>query len=284
MYLAEIHGKLSRDNENKEDILTSNVFSFFKYANRKIFLFELIKLLGLDVSESDATEAEFCFWPTFEDHTEPDLVLLIGKYYLLFEAKYQSSFGKETHDRKHQIAREIEGGQYEAQNLGKNFKIIALTAHYSDKPEIKRGIPVEYCDNLLWINWQRIALMIYQQVEKNPDLPTETRLFANDLYELLVRKRLRNYEGTKVLSSFSKTLRQKTDRIFFEAKTASYRGAFLGFKTTLPNLKLSQVPAKELFWNHQKNFFGKLASDEKSIQPAGILFFERKEDEQTRDC
>ena len=34
MYLAEIHGKLSMENENKEDILTSNVFSFFKYANR----------------------------------------------------------------------------------------------------------------------------------------------------------------------------------------------------------------------------------------------------------
>ena len=28
MYLAEIRGKLSKDNENREDILTSNVFSF----------------------------------------------------------------------------------------------------------------------------------------------------------------------------------------------------------------------------------------------------------------
>src|SRR6185503_15550538 len=105
MYLAEIHGKLSRDNENKEDILASNVFSFFKYANRKIFLFALIRMLGLHISELDAAQAEFRFWPTFEDNTEPDLVLLIGKYYLLFEAKYRSGFGKETLNRKHQIAR-----------------------------------------------------------------------------------------------------------------------------------------------------------------------------------
>jgi hypothetical protein len=283
MYLAEIHGKLSRDNENKEDILASNVFSFFKYANRKIFLFALIRMLGLNVSELDATQAEFRFWPTFDDHTEPDLVLLIGKYYLLFEAKYHSGFGKETLNRKHQIAREVEGGSYEAQNLGKDFKIIAVTAHYSEKPEIKRGIPAKYRDDLLWINWQSIALLINQQVEKHPGLPIETRLFANDLYELLVRKRLRNYEGVKVLSALPKALRLRTDKIFFEAKTASYRGAFLGFMATLPDPKLSQPSSIGIFWNDQKNFFEKFASEGQSIQPVGTLFFERKENEQTRD-
>ncbi len=46
MYLAELHGKLSSNVERKEDILTSNVFSFFKYSNRKVYLKELMKLLG----------------------------------------------------------------------------------------------------------------------------------------------------------------------------------------------------------------------------------------------
>ena len=50
MYLAEIHGKLSRKQENQEDILTSNVFSFFKYAPRNIFLSAFIQNLGLNVS------------------------------------------------------------------------------------------------------------------------------------------------------------------------------------------------------------------------------------------
>lgn len=275
MYLAEIHGKLSKDNENKEDILTSNVFSFFKYANREVFLLEFIKLLGLEISVPDVMNAEFHFWPTFVDKTEPDLVLIVGKYYLLFETKYHSGFGKETQDKKHQVVREIEGGKYEAQNLEKDFKIIAVTAHYSDKPEIKKDIPKEYLDDLIWINWQSIALMVYQQVEKNPSLPAETRLFANDLYELLVRKKLRNYEGVKVLSILPKKLRPKIKNIFFEASTASYRGAFLGFTITLPKLGLTQLNSDALFWHPQKNFFEELLHEGISIHPVETVFFMR---------
>ena len=35
--------ELSKRNEDREDILTSNVFSFFKYADRRVFLFNLLK-------------------------------------------------------------------------------------------------------------------------------------------------------------------------------------------------------------------------------------------------
>jgi hypothetical protein len=38
MYQAELKGKLPEETEKMEDILTSNVFSFFKYSNRIIFL------------------------------------------------------------------------------------------------------------------------------------------------------------------------------------------------------------------------------------------------------
>ncbi len=71
MYLAEIQGKLSQRNENKEDILTSNVFSFFKYADRTIFLYHLItKSLGIDITKKDAQCAEFHFWPRYDDNTD----------------------------------------------------------------------------------------------------------------------------------------------------------------------------------------------------------------------
>jgi hypothetical protein len=121
MYLAEIHGKLSSDNENKEDILTSNVFSFFKYTDREIFFYPFIKSLGLDISIDDCRRADFIFWPSYSDHTEPDLVILVGKYYLLVEAKYYSGFSKETPRLKHQIVREIDGGMAEAKSLDKDF-------------------------------------------------------------------------------------------------------------------------------------------------------------------
>jgi len=78
MYLAELHGKLSSNAERKEDILTSNVFSFFKYADRKVYLKQLITLLGIEANDNDLETADFVFWPNYDDHTQPDLVTVVG--------------------------------------------------------------------------------------------------------------------------------------------------------------------------------------------------------------
>jgi hypothetical protein len=95
MYEAELRGKLSTNLQTSEDILTSNVFSFFKYSDRKVFLQQYLHQLGIDVSRQDVKSAQFIFWPRFDDQTEPDLVLIVGNYYILVEAKYSSSFGKD---------------------------------------------------------------------------------------------------------------------------------------------------------------------------------------------
>jgi len=71
MYIAELRGKLSQRIERMEDILTSNVFSFFKYSTREIFLKGYLNKLKIYVSDQEAIEAEFIFWPHFEDNTEP---------------------------------------------------------------------------------------------------------------------------------------------------------------------------------------------------------------------
>ena len=112
MYIAELKGKFSEKGKNKEDVLTSNVFSFFKYADRTIFLKPFLEELGLDmqISGDDVVKAIFDFWPNYDDRTEPDVVVGVGKYYILFEAKYKSDFGKETELHKDQLTRELEGG------------------------------------------------------------------------------------------------------------------------------------------------------------------------------
>ena len=51
MYQAELRGKLPSDFERKEDILTSNVFSFFKYADRTIYLKRLMNLIDVKVDD-----------------------------------------------------------------------------------------------------------------------------------------------------------------------------------------------------------------------------------------
>ena len=115
MYLAELSGKVSSKMSKNEDLLTSNVFSFFKYSARKTYLLPYLKTIGFqDISEKDVKEAQFIFWPRFDDQTEPDLILIVGKYYILFEAKYTSGFGEETETKKGQLHREIEGGLNEA--------------------------------------------------------------------------------------------------------------------------------------------------------------------------
>ena len=100
MVIAELHGKLSSKLQDMEDILTSNVFSFFKYTNRTIFLNGFLKKLGFVFAETELQTAEFRFWPSLDDHTEPDLVLLIGKKYIMVEAKYFASFQPETNREK----------------------------------------------------------------------------------------------------------------------------------------------------------------------------------------
>jgi hypothetical protein len=80
MYIAELHGKLSIEKEKKEDILTSNVFSFFKYTDRDTFLYPFLEKLIPDISREDTEHAVFHFWPCYDDHTEPDLVIVTDKY------------------------------------------------------------------------------------------------------------------------------------------------------------------------------------------------------------
>jgi hypothetical protein len=44
-----------------EDILTSNVFSFFKYVDRKVFLKSLLRKIDIKVSSNDLLNTDFIF-------------------------------------------------------------------------------------------------------------------------------------------------------------------------------------------------------------------------------
>ena len=70
--------------------------------------------MGFGVSEQEAKAAEFLFWHRLEDNTEQDLVIKVGRYYLLFEAKYFSGFAGGTEVTDAQLLREIKGGRLEA--------------------------------------------------------------------------------------------------------------------------------------------------------------------------
>jgi len=228
LYLAEIHGKLSREIERKEDVLTSNVFSFFKYSDRRIFLKRFLELFDCNVSEMEALSAEFYFWPIYDDGTEPDIVIIVGNYYLLFEAKYFSGFGQENQKIKHQLEREYKGGIYESSQFEKQFKLIAITADYYNNLAKYKNIPEDIRDKIIWINWQKITKLLEVIIDENVPISNEVTIFCQDLITLLQKKRLRNYYGFNYL--FSKAYKLlETSRIFFDLDTIKYKDIFLGF-------------------------------------------------------
>jgi hypothetical protein len=273
MYLAEIQGKLSLYIERKEDLLTSNVFSFFKYAPRDVFLYHLLKSIDIPVTKEEAVGAEFNFWPRYENNTEPDLVIIVGEYYLLFEAKYFSDFGQEVGETKHQLVREIEGGKYEAGNLGKKFELIAVTADYHFDRYKHPDVPVDLFPELSWVNWQRIALLIYDILENGIELSPEIRDFAEDLYALFLKKNLRTFAGISVLARVGQ-LSSWSDKVFFEARTARYRGDFIGFVESLAVEELLTIVPTQLFFRPSLSFFEGFAKMEMIRHHPGSLFFE----------
>jgi len=196
-------------------------------------------------------------------------VIVVGNYYLLFEAKYHSGFGAD------QLVREIEGGDLEAASQDKLFRIIAVTAHYSRDLEIFQAVPVKLHPNLIWINWQRIALVVFEVIERRPALPDETLLFAKDLYCLLLKKNLRYYEGPRVLSAVP-ALISPGEAIFFNASTAVYRGDFIGFSQALEDRpRMAAVPNQIFFPLRVSSFVEAVPTKlprQKFTQPPGDLF------------
>lgn len=270
MYIAEVRGKFTPSEERKEDILTSNVFSFFKYAKREVFLYQLLQLIKTPVQKKDVEGAEFIFWPTYEDGTEPDLVLIVGEYYLLFEAKLHSGFSKGINISQHQICREISGGEIEARNLNKRFKFIAVTAHY-EKARFLAENPIVSAFNFQWINWHQIALLLQRILHNYNSLDKETRCFAEDLYSLFLNKNLRSFAGVEVLTSL-KNLHHSSPVLFFDPKTAEHRGDFLGFISSLEESLLLLPSPESIFFRAEFPFSYNVIDELQNYIPEAIFF------------
>jgi hypothetical protein len=258
MLQVELRGKLPSSTEGLEDILTSNVFSLFKYSNRQIFLRSYLEsMLGLKISAQEARDAAFRFWPCFEDGTEPDLIITVGNYYLVFEAKYFSGFGKGDTNREPQLVREIRGGLQEAEDIDRDFYLIALTADNTCREEKFKGIPVSLSAFVKWTNWQSIAALLSETLETNTTIARQEREFAADLCALLDKKNLRGFRGFCVLRRCRAT-EPNEDVLFYDFRAAEFRGEFIGFVPSLSILRPTEPRRKKLFYEKQKKYFSPL--------------------------
>lgn len=251
MYIAELKGKLPGNLEGSEDILTSNVFSFFKYSDRTIYLKRFFETLAIPSNDYDLEAAEFLFWPVYSDGTEPDIVIIAGEYYVLIEAKLGAGFGPEDEKHGAQLEREYLYGSAAAVEMGKKFILVALTADYTfPKKKLDMYSNIIYPENFKWINWQAVSRILTELLESEAVLPD--RDFTMDLLGLLDKKRLRSFQSFSRLSYN----RPPRDVLFFSANTADYRGDFIGFINVLAGLGGIESSGYRIFYG--TDFFNSL--------------------------
>lgn len=227
MIIAELYGKISSKLEDMEDILTSNVFSFFKYSNRQL-LMGYLSQLGISVTLKDSENAEFLFWQSYDDGTEPDLVVICGEYYILFEAKLYSDFSPQTAIIASQISREIKMGKLAAENLGKEFVYVAITAEYhKNKTKFLNYEKKEF--NFIWTNWQSVTSFLENNISNHT--PHYNNGFIKDLHSLLIKKRLRSYKGISNVKGHNNY--GTYNSIFYDFKSSKFKGEFSGYKERL---------------------------------------------------
>jgi hypothetical protein len=142
--------------------------------------------------------------------------------------------------------REIKGGILEAGNDGKHFSLVAITADYSFKPEKFTCILPKQGGIFRWTNWQKVAALIYHVLESDIQLDNTERGFAEDLYDLLCRKNLREYGGIRAFANIRYRPRA-FETIFFDAATAAFRGDLVGFAKSLSYESRLVPPSTSIF-------------------------------------
>lgn len=243
MIEAILHGKLSRQQENLEDLLTSAVFGRLKLLPAHVlgaFLARAQTLQGARPLEPLASprSVEYAFWPQLRaagcDDTEPDVLLTVHAHAgaarrVLVEAKYRS--GKSSRAAgdeepgadvvspgerriRDQLAREWE----HLSNLDPEGWVVYLTPSFvmprSDLVEAQDELRARNrtAGRFCWLSWRELERLEYVDP------------VTAELRRLLVRLGLRAFHGIGRLGpihadwSFTKALwRAKTEPAHLEA-------------------------------------------------------------------
>jgi hypothetical protein len=214
MLQAQLRGKLTREEEDMEDLLTSNVFGAISYS---LPVEGLIPFLNsLEDSEGDKfsvdldiIKVDYSFWPWIEEENcngcEPDVKIEIQlrdmrKLIFFVEAKYfsgKSSEGNEEYEAPYdQLAREWDNLQeFASIEHGIPF-FIYITADLSYPKKSFAESDQDYKRyrskgmRMFWTSWQRVV-----KVFSNRTNGYLKRDIFSDLVELLRRQGLTFYEG-----------------------------------------------------------------------------------------
>jgi hypothetical protein len=191
MLQAMLHGKLSRQEEDLEDLLTSNTFGLMKYLPPGAILLPFLCLAknpsrnhSLEFWLQGPIEVErFRFWPSLYHpdclSCEPDVEIVFlhadgTKTWILIEAKYRSGKSSEaivgTKKPNDQLAREFDNlKNISLRERITQYALVYLTTDYTCPENELRESAKEYREkrgsdpDIYWLSWR----MIYDVLESS---------------------------------------------------------------------------------------------------------------------
>ena len=207
MFIAQIRNKLTRQEEQMEDLLTSNVFGLWRYLPAELGLLQLLETAkncegqGIGMPY-EVAETHLDFWPWLREGAskgcEPDVLIdLVGsdgkKCLVLIEAKHlsgKSSIATNVTDEPlptDQLAREMLNLRLLAQrNSADSHALVYVTSDaglpikdLSDAiTELTDKTGVGSADQFYWTSW-RVLPQILRAVELSARDPVEKKLVGD---------------------------------------------------------------------------------------------------------
>lgn len=184
MLMALIKGKLSHEQENMEDILTSNIFGTLQYFPPSLGLLPFITQ-ATDKNNyhpleniKEILEVTYEFWPYLNEPRcnpcEPDVLIRLNtpkgiKFIVLIEAKYLSGKSSERDEKDRpndQLSREYDNLRLVSEREDRLPILIYLTADLSipeDEIEISKKELLEKRNinaDILWLSWRHLYSVI----------------------------------------------------------------------------------------------------------------------------
>lgn len=227
MLQALLHGKLSREQENMEDMLTSIIFGFMQYLSETTILSGFLSkayYINEDrdikqfrqLSSQNIKQVSFDYWPTWNESgcfpCEPDLVLRIDTpngdaLIILIEAKYHSGKSSEAIEGDNvdlspydQLAREWDNLISIAKHESRTPYLIYLTndigypsddlSASSEDYRRSRSSKETEAFRCFWLSWRHLKDSIKQ---------TDSLIYV-DLIKLLRKLNLIFYDGIAPIS------------------------------------------------------------------------------------
>lgn len=310
MLLADLKGKLSLSELVSEDFLTSSVFSFFKYMDKKWFEKFIRSAINIEDHTLDIQINEpplFVFWPWYSNDpkygngAEPDVVIFSGESAIIVEAKNysgKSGSGVESElNEKQQLEKKIvdqlgkeyfvglnklKNSHYKIDNTlvtVNEFYLVYLTRHnLFPKDEICETIKAIMEVGYNEVNPQKRlywinwqkVVPILEEIISTCTIHSFENKFSKDLIEFMDRRDLGIFSGYGFLKKDFE-VNNLPKKIFYHEESHDYWNFLKSFHFPCSKSSIYYTTSIFLYWRHLNSY--KDIFESLTTSDCGNIFF-----------